>query len=83
MLREMADALVESGLSKFGYEYIWVDDGWAIDRDNKTGRIIEDPVLFPHGMGDLVKYIHNKGLKFGIYTSKGPLMFRISRYTTK
>ena len=31
-----------------------------------------DPVKFPHGMKNLVDYIHSKGLKAGIYTDVGP-----------
>ena len=27
MLRDMADGMVSSGLSKYGYEHIWIDDG--------------------------------------------------------
>ena len=56
-----------------GYKHIWLDDGWAVARDNTTGRVIEDPVLFPSGMGNLSAFCHELGLKFGIYTSKGPL----------
>jgi alpha-galactosidase len=54
------------------YEQIWIDDGWAIGRDNKTGHVIVYPIAFPSGMAALSSYIHSKGLKFGIYTSKGP-----------
>eukprot|EP00039_Didymoeca_costata_P029529 m.25051 g.25051 ORF g.25051 m.25051 type:complete len:553 (+) comp7669_c0_seq3:40-1698(+) len=73
MLREMADGMVSSGLNSVGFEHIWIDDGWAIGRENKTGHVIVDPVLFPSGMRNLSDYLHSKGLKFGIYTSKGPL----------
>lgn len=73
MLEAMGDGMVSLGLHAAGYDNIWLDDGWAIARDNSTGRVIEDPALFPSGMGTLVSRLHAKGLKFGIYTSKGPL----------
>ena len=71
MLREMADGMVASGLHAAGYSHIWIDDGWAVGRQQGTGHIIEDPKLFPNGMRNLSDYIHSLGLKFGIYTSKG------------
>ena len=33
-----------------------------------TGELYPDPERFPHGIKDLVDYVHGKGLKFGIYT---------------
>lgn len=32
-----------------------------------------DPHKFPHGIADVVDYIHGRGLKAGIYTDVGPL----------
>ena len=48
---EMAGGMVSSGLSKVGFEHIWLDDGWAVSRDNKTGVLLEDRALFPSGIG--------------------------------
>jgi alpha-galactosidase len=76
MLRQMADGMVSSGLHDVGYDNIWIDDGWAVGRDNTSnppGHVIVDSNLFPSGMRNLSDYLHAKGLKFGIYTSKGPL----------
>jgi alpha-galactosidase len=33
--------------------------------------IYEDLTAFPSGMGELGRYIHRKGLKFGIYSDAG------------
>jgi alpha-galactosidase len=71
MLREMGEGMISSGLHSAGYEHVWLDDGWAVSRDPKTGHIIEDRAIFPSGMKSLVAYIHSLDLKFGIYTSKG------------
>ena len=73
LLKDMSVGMVQSGLHAAGYEHIWLDDGWALSRDNKTGVVQEDRSLFPSGMGSLTQFVHNMGLKFGIYTSKGPL----------
>jgi alpha-galactosidase len=41
-VREMADAMVSSGMITAGYMYIVIDDGWQGGRDNKN-NIIPDP----------------------------------------
>lgn len=69
-IKEMADALVESGLRDAGYVYLNVDDAWHGERDEK-GFILPDSKKFPKGMKDLGDYIHSKGLKFGIYSDAG------------
>jgi alpha-galactosidase len=71
-IKEMADAMVSSGMSKMGYNYIFIDDGWQGGRDNKN-NLIPDPAKFPSGIKNLVDYIHGKGLKVGIYSNAAPL----------
>src|SRR3982751_6116623 len=67
MVRDIADAMVSSGMKDAGYTYIVLDDGWmSMQRDSITGNLVADPVKFPHGMKNLVNYIHSKGLKFGL-----------------
>lgn len=70
VIREMADAMVESGMAKAGYEYIVIDDCWQIGR-REDGRIVADSTKFPSGIKALADYIHEKGLKFGIYSDAG------------
>ncbi len=81
LFRKAADAMIASGMADFGYQYVNIDDCWAV----KLGS--EDPMLggparnpdgtirpnkhFPD-MKALCDYIHSKGLKAGIYTSPGP-----------
>ena len=71
-LREMADAMVNSGMLKAGYEYLFIDDGWQGGRDNRN-NIIADPVKFPSGIKALADYVHAKGLKLGIYSDAAQL----------
>ena len=72
-IRDTAEGMVSSGLHMAGYSHIWLDDGWAVARNKSTGHVIEDFNLFPSGMGNLSAFVHSLNLKFGIYTSKGPL----------
>lgn len=71
-IREMADAMVNSGMSKAGYQYIFIDDGWQGGRDNRN-NMIPDPAKFPSGIKALADYVHSKGLKLGIYSDAAPL----------
>ncbi len=68
-VREMADALVTSGMRDAGYIYLNIDDTWQGDRDAKG--VIHSNNKFPD-MKALADYVHSKGLKIGIYSSPGP-----------
>jgi len=70
VIRQMADALVSTGMRDAGYQYIVIDDCWQVSRDS-AGNIVADAIKFPHGIKALADYIHGKGLKFGIYTCAG------------
>jgi alpha-galactosidase len=72
LIREVADALVTTGMKDAGYQYIVIDDCWQIDRD-RNGNIIPDPKRFPAGMKAVADYVHLKGLKFGLYSDAGTL----------
>lgn len=70
MIREMADAMVETGMRDAGYEYINIDDCWHGERDEE-GNIQVSEEHFPSGMKALADYVHSKGLKLGIYSDAG------------
>jgi len=70
LIREIADAMVSSGMREAGYQYIVIDDCWHGERD-ALGFIQADPERFPSGIKALADYIHSKGLKFGIYSDAG------------
>eukprot|EP00898_Chlorokybus_atmophyticus_P008910 jgi/Chlat1/901/Chrsp107S01326 len=70
LIKQTANAIVEHGLDKVGWQYVNVDDCWQGGRD-ENGNIFADPKRFPGGMKALADYIHNKGLKFGIYSDAG------------
>ena len=71
-IREMADAIVSTGMLKAGYDHVFIDDGWQGGRDNRN-TIIADPMKFPSGIKALADYVHSKGLKLGIYSDAAPL----------
>ncbi len=76
-IADAAKAFVEKGLINHGWTYINIDDGWEIKggskkpKRTKDGRILTNE-KFPD-MKKLGKQIHAYGLKFGIYSSPGPL----------
>lgn len=81
VMREAADQMIASGMADYGYQYVNIDDCWAVKVDsddpvtggptrNKNGNILPNK-RFPN-MSKLTAYIHSKGLKAGIYTSPGP-----------
>ncbi len=82
IMRDAADAMVSSGMANHGYQYVNIDDCWAVkpgapdpslggEPRDAQGKVNANP-RFPD-MKALTDYIHSKGLKAGIYTSPGPL----------
>src|SRR5689334_13627693 len=68
-VREVADAMVMSGMKDAGYVYVNIDDAWQLKHD-ADGNIVPNK-KFPD-MKALADYVHSKGLKIGIYSSPGP-----------
>ena len=71
LIRETADAMVETGLRDAGYEYLVIDDCWSMRERDENGSLVADPVKFPNGMKAVADYVHSKGLKFGMYSCCG------------
>lgn len=70
VVREIADAMVSSGMKDAGYTYINIDDTWEGEQRDAQGNI-QSNKKFPD-MKALADYVHSKGLKLGIYSSPGP-----------
>ncbi|MDE1145929.1 MAG: glycoside hydrolase family 27 protein [Azospirillaceae bacterium] len=68
-VREVADALVRTGLRDAGYMYVNIDDGWQGERG--ADGVLHPNAKFPD-MKALADYVHARGLKLGIYSSPGP-----------
>jgi len=81
-VKAAADAMVKTGLINHGWTYINIDDCWSIKPDSKDSLtsgiprdkdgMINSNNKFPD-MHALTDYVHQKGLKIGIYSSPGPL----------
>lgn len=72
-VNDAANAMIESGLVEAGYVYLNIDDCWQSSmRDPETGSMMFDLDNFPSGP-DLIRQLHEKGLKVGVYSSSGEL----------
>ena len=72
VIRETADAMVAHGLKRLGFSFVNVDCGWSAANRTEAGDIQPDPDRFPSGMAALGRYLHDRGLRFGLYTARGP-----------
>lgn len=74
VVRSVADAMVSTGLADAGYRYLCIDDLWhASEREEGTRKPKYDASKFPNGMNAVSDYVHDKGLKFGIYSDGGTM----------
>ena len=75
IMRDAADAMVESGMAEFGYMYVNIDDCWMKKQEDEPYRDKNRAILpnakFPD-MKAMTNYIHSKGLRAGLYTTPGP-----------
>lgn len=71
LFRDMADRLFEDGWKELGYEYVIIDDCWMSGKRDQQGRLQPDPERFPGGIPKLAQYLHDRGLKLGIYADMG------------
>jgi alpha-galactosidase len=63
--------MVSSGLRDAGYVYVTLDDGWMAATRDASGNLRADPARFPHGVAALAGYLHDRGLRLGIYEDAG------------
>ncbi|CAD6225533.1 unnamed protein product [Miscanthus lutarioriparius] len=71
IIRQIADAMVDTGLAKLGYDYLNIDDCWAAYARDSQGNLAANPSTFPSGIKALADYVHGKGLKLGVYSDAG------------
>lgn len=70
LIKEIADALVSSGMKDAGYAYVGPDEGVCFSR-GKAGRLTTNLARYPSGLRGLGDDIHKKGLKYALYTDAG------------
>ncbi len=79
IIQEQAKALASNGMKEAGYEYVVIDEGWWLGERDSEGNIVVNPKQWPAiqsgqrdgDMANIAGYIHNLGLKAGIYTDAG------------
>ncbi|GCF10233.1 cellulose binding domain-containing protein [Dictyobacter arantiisoli] len=72
-IKTQAQAMA-STLKSYGYTYINLDDFWYLNPTttvDQYGRWATDTSRFPDGIAATASYMHNLGLKFGIYLTPG------------
>ena len=67
-IKAIADAFETFGLKDVGYNYMCIDDKWAA-YDRKNNHLVWGEKFSDYA--DVVRYVHNKGLKIGIYSDAG------------
>jgi len=73
-IKQIADAMVSSGMRDAGYVYLNLDDNWMANPARDANKnLIADPKRFPSGIKALADYVHAKGLKLGIYGDRGSM----------
>lgn len=81
-IRRAADAMNDSGLINHGWTYINIDDFWQTRPEEKSDNSLMGPARDASGrilpnkrfpdMKALADYVHQRGLKVGLYSSPGP-----------
>ena len=58
-------------LQQSGYQYVNIDDCWALPKRDAHGNLVPDPAKFPDGIAGTAAYVHSLGLKLGLYNDSG------------
>jgi alpha-galactosidase len=72
IIKGVTDAMVASGMKDAGYQYVNIDDGWSLPDRAADGSLQPGP-NFPNGIPPIADYVHQAGLKLGIYGDRGTL----------
>ncbi len=70
LIKEIADSLISSGLKDAGYAYVGPDEGKCFSR-GADGKLTTNQARYPSGLRGLGDYIHERGLKYALYTDAG------------
>lgn len=70
---DAANAMVENGMLKAGYDRLNLDDAWSTHQRAANGSMVWDPKKFPKGLIWLADFMKQKGFIPGIYSDSGTL----------
>lgn len=68
IVRQMVDLFIDKGLYDCGWNTIMMDDWWHANSRTSDGLPQPNPSRFPNGLAPVSEYVHDKGMKFGLYT---------------
>jgi len=71
LFKSMADHLVSDGYRDAGYVQVNIDDCWSEKTRRPDGKLYANTTRFPSGIKGLADYMHDRGLKLGIYNDFG------------
>lgn len=71
LIQQTIDAFVKLNATRYGYEYVVIDDCWHAKERDASGNLQADPKRFPRGIKYLADYAHARGVKLGIYSDVG------------
>lgn len=67
MIEDTATTLVKLGLAEAGYDHVMIDAGWQAETRAANGQQQANATTFPSGIKGVAGYVHDLGLKLGIY----------------
>ena len=70
LTKAMVIKIKELGLDKLGYKYVVLDDG-CYRPERVDGHLQSDDVKFPSGFKAMADFVHEHGLKYGMYNDIG------------
>lgn len=68
IVKQVVDLFHEKGLYDCGWNYVALDDWWHAQSRASNGLPQPDAKRFPNGIAAVSKYVHDHGMKFGIYS---------------
>ncbi len=68
VVKTVADQMESKGLIEAGYTHLVIDDLWHASSRAADGKPVENPTKFPNGIKPVADYVHDKGMKFGMYS---------------
>ena len=68
LVREIADALVSTGLADLGFRQVNIDSGYLERQRDAHNQMVVKRDAFPEGMRALSDYLALRGLGLGLYT---------------
>jgi len=70
-IHQSAHGLVDLGLAELGYKTATIDCGWMTRERDAKGRLQWNVTDFPAGGKAMGDFMHELGLKFGMYSGAG------------